>query len=271
MLASFYYYCLVQTSNLFEFVFQQDGRLCAQHCLNAALQGPYFSAVDLAELALRLDEDERLQMAENGIDSPEYQRFIAQPSGNMDDTGYFSVQVISRALSLWNLELIPLNSSEPLARQCRIDPTQVNAYIFHMENHWFCIRRFKDIWFNLNSMFSKPKYMSSLYLTEYLKQMEQEGYMVFIVSGSLPECAADRKPPVPTKLQQSEGRRLDSTSANQASSVVSSSDLETALKLSLECFGDDDTVVSINAATPTAEEIRARRLAFFTNKPSNEK
>jgi ataxin-3 len=31
-------------------------------------------------------------MAE-GMDSDEYRRFLQQPSGNMDDTGFFSVQV----------------------------------------------------------------------------------------------------------------------------------------------------------------------------------
>lgn len=223
-------------------------------------------------------------MAENGIDSPEYRRFIKQPSGNMDDTGYFSVQVISRALSLWGLELIPLNSSDPLARQCRADPTQVHAYIFHMENHWFCIRRFTDIWFNLNSMFSKPKYMSSLYLTEYLRQMEQEGYMVFIVSGTLPECGADRRPPtikksIPMTINSitSSGRRLNSILQNAPATTTtgvgsSESELEAALKLSLECFGDDSAAVTIGAeaATPTPQEIRERRLAFFMNKSSTE-
>lgn len=223
-------------------------------------------------------------MAENGIDSPEYRRFRLQPSGNMDDTGYFSVQVISRALSLWGLELIPLNSSDSLARQCRADPTQVNAYIFHMENHWFCIRRFTDTWFNLNSMFSKPKYMSSLYLTEYLRQMEQEGYMVFIVSGTLPECGADRRPPtikksIPMTINSitSSGRRLNSILQNAPATTTNSdgnteSELEAALKLSLECFGEDSAAVTIapEAATPTPQEIRERRLAFFMNKSSNE-
>ena len=30
---------------------RQEGQLCAQHALNALLQGPYFTAVDLAEIA----------------------------------------------------------------------------------------------------------------------------------------------------------------------------------------------------------------------------
>ena len=45
-------------------------------------------------LSLQLDDEERRQMAEGqGVDSDEYRRFVAQPSGNMDDTGFFSVQV----------------------------------------------------------------------------------------------------------------------------------------------------------------------------------
>lgn len=50
---------------------QQEGRLCAQHCLNAVLQGSYFTAVDLSEIASGLDEEERKQMSENekGVDS----------------------------------------------------------------------------------------------------------------------------------------------------------------------------------------------------------
>jgi len=56
--------------------FQQEGYLCAQHCLNALLQGPYFSAVDLATLGQQMDEQERERMAENGVDSEEYRNFI---------------------------------------------------------------------------------------------------------------------------------------------------------------------------------------------------
>lgn len=40
----------------------------------------------------------------------------------MDDSGYFSVQVISSALEVWGLELVPYNSSEPLATQAQQQP-----------------------------------------------------------------------------------------------------------------------------------------------------
>uniref|UniRef100_A0A8C6SS46 ubiquitinyl hydrolase 1 n=1 Tax=Neogobius melanostomus TaxID=47308 RepID=A0A8C6SS46_9GOBI len=80
---------------------KQEGSLCAQHCLNNLLQGEYFTPVDLSSIAHQLDEEER-----------EYRTFLQQPSGNMDDSGFFSIQVISNALRVWGLELILFNSRE---------------------------------------------------------------------------------------------------------------------------------------------------------------
>lgn len=51
--------------------------MCAQHALNALLQGSYFTAVDLASIAQELDEKERINMAEAGMESQEYKEFIA--------------------------------------------------------------------------------------------------------------------------------------------------------------------------------------------------
>jgi ataxin-3 len=50
--------------------------LCAQHCLNTLLQGHYFTAVDLAEIARDLDGLERQQMAVAGENSEEYKQFL---------------------------------------------------------------------------------------------------------------------------------------------------------------------------------------------------
>jgi len=44
--------------------------------LNALLQGSYFTPVDLAILAQQMDDEERLRMAESGVDSEEYRRFL---------------------------------------------------------------------------------------------------------------------------------------------------------------------------------------------------
>lgn len=67
-----------------EFIFHetQDGLLCAQHCLNSLLQGDYYTAPDLANIARELDAIENVM-------SPT----TSQESSNYDDTGYFSIQV----------------------------------------------------------------------------------------------------------------------------------------------------------------------------------
>ena len=41
--------------------FEKQGvdRLCGLHCINALLQGPYFSEMDLAQIGLGLDQKEK--------------------------------------------------------------------------------------------------------------------------------------------------------------------------------------------------------------------
>uniref|UniRef100_A0A3Q2YDG6 ubiquitinyl hydrolase 1 n=1 Tax=Hippocampus comes TaxID=109280 RepID=A0A3Q2YDG6_HIPCM len=118
---------------------EQEGSLCAQHCLNNLLQGEYFTPVDLSSIAHQLDEEERMRMAEGGMGSDEYQTFLQQPSGNMDDSGFFSIQVISNALRVWGLELILFNSRE--YQSLMINPINENAFICNYKEHWFTIRK----------------------------------------------------------------------------------------------------------------------------------
>lgn len=161
----------------------------------------------------------------------------------MDDTGFFSVQVISKALSLWNLELIPLNSTDAAVKEIREMPTKANAYILNMDSHWFCVRKFKcdsstapsnetHIFFNLNSLLSRPEYMSSLYLTEYLKQMQNEGYSIFVVCGIFPECEADLNPPKFVPNTAPPVTTIDLTRSESKSSEIDE-DVQRAIKLSL--------------------------------------
>lgn len=171
---------------------KQEGQLCGQHCLNALLQGPYYTAVDLATLAEQLDQEERRRMAEAGEQSDEYRRFINQPSSNMDDTGFFSVQVIANALNVWGLELVSYGSTSPVAVASRTDPTSQNAFICNYREHWFTIRRIGRQWFNLNSLLTGPELVSDTFLGMFLVQLETEGYTIYIVNGSIPESHADQ-------------------------------------------------------------------------------
>ena len=74
------FYTILQMS-YFVCELQQVGLLCAQHCLNALVQDSLFSAAELAEIAAQLDEEERTRMAEAGLDTAEYQRFLKVLTG----------------------------------------------------------------------------------------------------------------------------------------------------------------------------------------------
>jgi len=45
---------------------QSNDRLCGVHCLNNLLQGPFFDAISLSEIALRLDDMEK-KIFNNGV------------------------------------------------------------------------------------------------------------------------------------------------------------------------------------------------------------
>ncbi|XP_038823097.1 ataxin-3-like isoform X2 [Salvelinus namaycush] len=194
---------------------KQEGSLCAQHCLNNLLQGEYFTPVDLSSIAHQLDEEERMRMAEGGIGSEEYITFLQQPSGNMDDSGFFSIQVISNALSVWGLELTLFNSRE--YQRLMITPINEKAFICNYKEHWFTIRKLGQQWFNLNSLLTGPELISDTYLALFLAQLQQEGYSIFVIRGNLPGCDAEQILGI-MKVQQQERPKLIGENEAQSSS-----------------------------------------------------
>ncbi|CAL8272767.1 unnamed protein product [Merluccius merluccius] len=194
---------------------KQEGSLCAQHCLNNLLQGEYFTPVDLSSIAHQLDEEERMRMAEGGMASEEYRTFLQQPSGNMDDSGFFSIQVISNALGVWGLELILFNSRE--YQTLMINPIDEKAFICNYKEHWFTIRKLGQQWFNLNSLLTGPELISDTYLALFLAQLQQEGYSIFVIRGNLPECEAEQILGL-MRVQQQQRPRLIGEDEAQSSS-----------------------------------------------------
>ncbi|KAF9096850.1 Ataxin-3 [Mortierella sp. GBA35] len=155
---------------------QQEGNLCAQHCLNSLLQGPYFTAIDLAELAQQLDQQEQQALDNFGPGAKSVK------SQNMDDSGFFSVQVLSHALSIWNIQIIPWGAKE--VSDAKSEPEREAAFICNLDMHWYTLRRFgpsTQRWYDLNSMYPRPKHMSATYLGMTLSQLEAEGYSIFVV------------------------------------------------------------------------------------------
>ena len=109
----------------------QESRLCAVHCVNAVLQGPYFSEVDLASMAQDLDQQEQQVMLESGAGSSHYLKFMAEGSSNVAADGNFSIQVLNRALEIWSLQCISLEAPE--AEEARLDPQKQKAFICHLQ------------------------------------------------------------------------------------------------------------------------------------------
>ena len=163
---------------------RQEGQLCAQHCLNNLLQGKYFSAVELSEIACRLDQQEASILQGSTGSRPNGQG----ASQNMDDSGFFSLQVIEEALRVWNVQLTPYKQSKFYGTN---DPLDAFAFLCNLDQHWFCLRRFALTWFQFDSMKPAPVQLSDLHLSLFVTQLLESGYYVWSVETPLPPCEAD--------------------------------------------------------------------------------
>ncbi|CAH9081893.1 unnamed protein product [Cuscuta epithymum] len=159
----------------------QESKLCAVHCVNTVLQGPFFSEFDLAALASDLDSRER-QMMLHGAGNGD---FIPEESHNVSLDGDFSIQVLEKALEVWDLQVIPLDN--PVAEHAQIDPELENAFICHLRDHWFCIRKVNGEWYNFDSLYAAPQHLSKFYLSAYLDSLKSFGWSIFLVRGNFPE------------------------------------------------------------------------------------
>ncbi|KAF2986233.1 hypothetical protein EK904_009761 [Melospiza melodia maxima] len=193
---------------------QQEGSLCAQHCLNNLLQGEYFSPVELSSIAQQLDEEERMRMAEGGVSSEEYRTFL---------------QVISNALKVWGLELILFNSPE--YQRLGIDPINEKSFICNYKEHWFTVRKLGKQWFNLNSLLMGPELISDTYLALFLAQLQQEGYSIFVVKGDLPDCEADQLLQMIRVQQMQRPKLIGEEAAQSRDQRLSRGDVDQAIEV----------------------------------------
>lgn len=159
--------------------------LCAQHALNGILQGHFFDASQLAQIAEEIAEYERAELGLAQDDS-----MTGEMAQHMDDTGYFSVEVLDRAFKTWHMNLVRWRKQGMQDRYSH--PEREFAFILNLGSHWLAVRGFgrRDRqWFNLNSFFPKPQWLGEAYLGTFLQavrfssliQAEQEGYSVFVV------------------------------------------------------------------------------------------
>ncbi|KZO95514.1 Josephin-domain-containing protein [Calocera viscosa TUFC12733] len=193
---------------------QEPGTMtCGQYALNSLLQGHYFGEEDLANIGRGLDA------VEHHIDVDSSGR----ASANVDETGFFSVQVLEQALQVWNLSLVNWRSAA--MRPLNARPEDQSAFVLNHAQHWFTLRRFgppPGYWYNLNS-FHDPQWLSHTYLGMFLNQAETEGYTIFAVRpvdptmpNQVPICYADE---VATELLNLYGPTSHAPTAEQIQSL----------------------------------------------------
>lgn len=170
---------------------RQQALLCGQHALNNLLQMQAFSPDSLAQIAYQLDQMELNYMSagnRNGVASKDFLRRVAEGSGNVDDTGNFSIEVLRSAL-LGQFNLTLVNTLQENVRNVEI--TEFDGFICNRQSHWFAIRKMNGRFWNLNSTLERPVQISHFRLAAEMEALRNEGYSVFCVAeiGCLPaEC-----------------------------------------------------------------------------------
>jgi ataxin-3 len=214
---------------------QGADRLCAVHCLNAALQGPVFSAGDLAVHAERLDREE----ASLGLTTGQSQ--------NVDASGNFSIQVMNAALDDKGLTTVNMDRQD-VSSQVSGDYSKMSGYICnsHARQHWFTVRRVGSVWYNLDSLKHAPKEISEFGLDVFFASTRQQGFTIFVIQakspsgdlrlrgGDLPDPIPGRWPrlnpaqyflnPAQIKQLEAEGAEAEKRAASDAERVANGDD-----------------------------------------------
>ena len=104
--------------------------------------------------------------------------------GNVDNSGNFSLSVLTAALKRsFDIELLSWSGSE--GRE-QLEVTQEKGFVVNSDNHWYCIRKIGEHWWNLDSTLQRPEHVSPLYLEMYLSELRAQGNMIFLARGSVP-------------------------------------------------------------------------------------
>jgi len=111
--------------------------------------------------------------------------FVQEDSGNVADDGNYSIQVLCEALKELGLTCTP--TTAPQESHVLDNPQKEKAFICNLASHWLTIRKIDGEWWNLNSLLKEPQHLTELYLGAFLKQLQVEGYSIFVVRGNIPE------------------------------------------------------------------------------------
>lgn len=123
---------------------------------------------------------------------------VAEGSGNVDESGNFSIEVLRAALkNKYDLDLP--NIRQEGVSQSVSDVTEMDGFICNRQSHWFAIRKINGRFWNLNSMEKRPQIISHFKLATEIEQLQVSGYSVFCVPFGLPA-------PCSSKAQRQRGK-----------------------------------------------------------------
>ncbi|CAK5281571.1 unnamed protein product [Mycena citricolor] len=232
--------------------------LCAQHALNSLLQGNYFTAPDLSEIALGLDELEG-GMREEGTAARQHQ----YEHGRF---GFlFGASSRERAESLGTGVLIRWRSEE--MRPYQDHPEEQLAFVLNSEQHWYTFRRFASHWYNLNSFVAKPEWVSPLYLGALLQQAERDGYSIFVVTSTDPNTGLPRTEADDIAFTLGES----SSSGRPGPSGRSAEDEDLELQAALQAsMADEAGVPDDRSADPVAASVARNKMLLDRMKAEQE-
>ena len=215
--------------------------LCAQNALNNVLQGHFFDAVQLAQIARELTAYERAELGAVSTDP------AAQ---HMDDSGFFSADVLERAFATWDMRLVRWRPHESL-RERYARPECELAFVLNLDRHWFALRGFgsrERIWFNLNSFLNQPQWIGTAYLSTFLHTAQHEGYVVYVVVAdepmSVPENIADHV------ADQRAAKRAKAEEHVNESAIPVSDDSDPELQAAIRASMEDTPRVLVSQGTP---------------------
>ena len=156
---------------------KQLSAMCGVHALNNLLQGPYFGAGDLAEVAHHLDAEEHALLGGSS-------GHARHASHRVDPlTGDFNIEVLSTALQRHRVELINADHAA-VAERVSTAPQDEEAYLLHMNAHWLTLRKLCGMWWNIDSRLERPRLVPHDALSPALARLSAEGQAVFVVQPS---------------------------------------------------------------------------------------
>lgn len=165
---------------------RQQALLCGQHALNNLVQQNCWSPQSLAEIAQQLDAVELNYFASNcegGVRSKDYLRRLQEGSGNVDESGNFSIEVLRSALlARFDVQLPSIQQQGVSGMEI----TEIDGFICNRAAHWFAIRKINGRYWNLNSTKERPEVISHFRLAAEIESLQAQGYSVFCVLDNLP-------------------------------------------------------------------------------------